>query len=423
METLQKVQVKKCVPQLRFPEFEGEWEIKKLANWNLKVIDGDRGTNYPNGDDFSGEGYCLFLNAKNVTKNGFSFETKMFITKDKDELLRKGKLKRNDLILTTRGSVGNIAFYDNTIKFENIRINSGMVLIRNENSIIDSQFIYSSFFTPKLKRIIETISFGSAQPQLTVKEINLFKLSIPTLPEQQKIASFLSAIDEKIQLLNRKKEALEQYKKGAMQQLFSQQLRFKADDGNDFPDWDEKRLGEVAVFFKGKGISKSDIDEEGLIPCIRYGELYTNYSETISLIKSRTNLDSKNLFFSKENDVIIPASGETQIDIATASCVMLENIALGGDINVIRSSINGVFLSYYLNNSKKNEIANLAQGASVMHLYSSQLKLLNLNIPSLPEQQKIAAFLSGIDDKLAATNQQINNIQTFKKGLLQQLFV
>ena len=203
--TLHSEKKKALIPQLRFQDFDGEWETNKLSDWKLKVIDGDRGTNYPNGDDFSAEGYCLFMNAKNVTKNGFSFETKMFITKEKDEKLRKGKLKRNDLILTTRGSVGNIAFYDDSIKFENLRINSGMVLIRNENSKIDSRFIYSSFFTPKLNRIIDTISFGSAQPQLTVKEINLFKFNIPTLPEQQKIASFLSAVDEKIQQLSRKK--------------------------------------------------------------------------------------------------------------------------------------------------------------------------------------------------------------------------
>ena len=201
------------VPALRFKEFEGEWVKNKLIDWSLVVLDGDRGSNYPSGDEFQSEGYCLFMNAKNVTKTGFSFEHKMFITKEKDEILRKGKLKREDLVLTTRGSVGHIAYYDQSVPFDNLRINSGMVLIRNENDVISSKFIYINFFTPNLIRQVSTISFGSAQPQLTVKEINKFKFNIPSLPEQQKIASFLSAVDEKIQQLTKKKALLEQLQK------------------------------------------------------------------------------------------------------------------------------------------------------------------------------------------------------------------
>jgi type I restriction enzyme S subunit len=128
-------------------------------------------------------------------------------------------------------------------------------------------------------------------------------------------------------------------------------------------------LGEIASFSKGKGISKADIIEDGATECIRYGELYTTYGETIDEVKSRTNIDVDDLVLSEANDVIIPASGETQIDIATASCVLREGIALGGDLNIIKTKNNGVFLSYYLNYKKKQEIASLAQGISVVHLY------------------------------------------------------
>src|SRR5690606_35080787 len=134
-------------------------------------------------------------------------------------------------------------------------------------------------------------------------------------------------------------------------------------------EWEEKILGDVATFFKGKGISKADIVEDGSLPCIRYGELYTHYNETITKIKSSTNLSTDDLILSQVNDVIIPASGETQIDIATASCVLQDGVALGGDLNIIRTNLNGVFLSYYLNNAKKEDIAQMAQGISVVHLY------------------------------------------------------
>ncbi|MCD4655288.1 hypothetical protein K8T06_15310 [bacterium] len=135
-------------------------------------------------------------------------------------------------------------------------------------------------------------------------------------------------------------------------------LRFP--EFQDAGEWEEKALGKIAIFKKGIGISKTDISPGGSQACIRYGELYTHYKETIDSIVSYTDIPSDRLVISRANDVIIPASGETQIDIATASCVLKSGIALGGDLNIIRSKINGVFLSYYLNSAKKKAIANVA---------------------------------------------------------------
>jgi type I restriction enzyme S subunit len=199
-------------------------------------------------------------------------------------------------------------------------------------------------------------------------------------------------------------------------------LRFKDESGLDFPEWEEKTLGEIAHFSKGKGISKADIDEHGSTFCIRYGELYTEYGETIVNIKSKTNISTKNLVLSEVNDVIIPASGETQLDIAKASCVMVVGVALGSDLNIIKSKENGAFLSYYLNSQRNLEIARLAQGHSVVHLYASQLKLLNLNLPCLSEQTKIANFLSAVDDKIAELAKKVVLLQRYKKGAMQQIF-
>lgn len=187
-------------------------------------------------------------------------------------------------------------------------------------------------------------------------------------------------------------------------------------------EWENTKLGKVAKFSKGKGISKSEISEDGINECIRYGELYTRYGEVIQDVFSKTNFAINKSVVSEANDVIIPASGETQIDIATASCVMKSGIILGGDLNIIKTNKNGVFLSYYLNSKRKLDIANLAQGISVVHLYSSQLALLNLNFPTLPEQQKIASFLSVVDEKLQALKQKKSLLEQYKKGLMQQIF-
>ncbi len=252
------------------------------------------------------------------------------------------------------------------------------------------------------------------------------KIPAPKLNEQQKIASCLSYLDEVIATHSQKLDLLKDHKKGLMQNLFPQEgenvpkYRFKEFEKDG--DWVDKLLEEVATILKGKGISKADIIENGNLPCIRYGELYTHYKETIRTVKSYTNSNAEDLILSKANDVIIPASGETQIDIATASCVLESGIALGGDLNIIRSKINGVFLSYYLNNAKKHDIAQMAQGIAVVHLYPNQLKTLQLQIPSPKEQIKIASCLSSLDEIISTQVEKIEQLKQHKKGLMQVLF-
>lgn len=187
-------------------------------------------------------------------------------------------------------------------------------------------------------------------------------------------------------------------------------------------EWKEYKLGDIAQLYKGKGLPKNDVSEKGTIPCIRYGELYTHYKEVIDKVTSYTDLPIDDLFMSKANDVIIPSSGETKEDIATASCVLHDNVALGGDINVIRTSNNGVFLSYYLNNVKKHDIAKIAQGISIIHLYNEQLRNLSVELPDLEEQQKIAECLSSIDSYISSINEKVEQLNAHKKSLMQKLF-
>ena len=195
-------------------------------------------------------------------------------------------------------------------------------------------------------------------------------------------------------------------------------LRFKGFGG----DLVQQSLKEIASFAKGKGISKADISEGGSNLCIRYGELYTTYGQVIGDVQSKTHVPKFESVLSKIHDVIIPASGETQIDIATASCVLHDDIILGGDLNILSHSENGVWLAYYLSSAKKFEIAQLAQGNSVVHLYSSQLKDLKINKPSIEEQTKIASFLSAVDEKISQLTQKHELLSQYKQGIMQKLF-
>ncbi len=165
------------------------------------IIDGDRGKNYPKSEEILDDGYCLFLNAKNVTQKGFDFENCNFITREKDDALRNGKLSRGDVVLTTRGTVGNLAYYSKNVPYENIRINSGMVILRMNRSILN-EIYFIELFKMKLSDIKEKIASGSAQPQLPISTMNKIILMIPPLELQNQFASFVQEIDKSRLLSN-----------------------------------------------------------------------------------------------------------------------------------------------------------------------------------------------------------------------------
>ena len=183
-------------------------------------------------------------------------------------------------------------------------------------------------------------------------------------------------------------------------------------------EWKESLLQDVATLSKGAGISKEQLSKEGN-PCILYGELYTKYnSEVITEIYSRTNVDLKNLVLSKKNDVIIPSSGETAIDISTARCVPFDNIFLGGDLNIIRlNGHDGRFLSYQLNGVRRLDVAKVAQGVSVVHLYGESLRRLKVRFPRNEEQEKIAAFMTVVDERIQTQIGAIRKIESLITGI------
>lgn len=196
-------------------------------------------------------------------------------------------------------------------------------------------------------------------------------------------------------------------------------LRFPEFSG----EWEETTLGKISEITKGSGISKDQLSEQGS-PCILYGELYTKYkSEIINEIYSRTELDSSSLVKSKASDVIIPCSGETAIDISTARCVPYNNILLGGDLNIIRLNYDdGGFFAYQLNGARKKDIARVAQGVSVVHLYGENLKRIRVYHPALEEQKKITHLLSLVDERIATQNKIIEDLKKLKSAISKHLF-
>jgi type I restriction enzyme S subunit len=195
-------------------------------------------------------------------------------------------------------------------------------------------------------------------------------------------------------------------------------LRFPEFSG----EWKEKRLGEIANFLKGKGISKNDIVEDGKNKCIRYGELYTEYNEVVNVVKSRTNISKKDVILSKKNDILMPISDVTPNGLATASALDESGVILGGDILIIRSDkILNRFFSYYVAGNKK-DIMRLVSGVTVYHIYGSDLATLKIFLPSLSEQQKIASFLSAVDERIGVLQKKREGLEKYKKGIMQKIF-
>ncbi len=183
------------------------------------IIDGDRGKNYPKQEDFSEKGYCLFLNAKNVTSTGFLFEHCMFITKEKDCILNNGKLERGDVVLTTRGTLGNLAFYDNRIPYENVRINSGMVILRMKRKIVLEVFFIEQF-KMQLQSIKKQIASGSAQPQLPVSAMDKIRIVLPPIEQQERFIFYTEKIKRTKLKIQQSIDKMELLKTSLMQQYF-----------------------------------------------------------------------------------------------------------------------------------------------------------------------------------------------------------
>lgn len=265
----------------------------------------------------------------------------------------------------------------------------------------------------------ERFSSGSGVPTLNRNDAHSFLAVIPSsIDEQEAIAQALTdagALIESLEQLIAKKR---QIKQGAMQELLTGKRRLPGFSG----EWEVKLLGDVATFHKGRGLPKSALDTFGLYPCIHYGELFTQYHETIQEIISHTN-NAVNCFYSVVNDVLMPTSDVTPNGLAKASCVGMSGVILGGDILVIRTEIYSVFGSFlsYVIRYAQNQILQLVTGTTVFHLYASDMKKFTLLIPPITEQQAIVAVLDDMDAEIGTLEEKLVKSRMLKQGMMQEL--
>ena len=391
-------------PKLRFKEFNSEWKNEKLSELS-SIIDGDRGKNYPKENDFFDNEYCLFLNAGNVTKQGFNFNNKLFITKEKDELLRNGKLIRNDIVLTTRGTVGNVVLYDNVIPYDNVRINSGMVIIRNNDSVIP-KYLYSYMKSQMFENQVSKTNFGSAQPQLTIKGLEKFSISYPDKNEQVKVSNFLSLLDKKIELQSKKIEDLKLFKKGLYNELF------KEVEGTDY------LLSDIALFENGKG-HENIVDENG-----KYILINSKFISTEGAIIKKCSEQLTPLY---KNDITMVMS-DLPNGKALAKCYYIdedEKYSLNQRICRIQikdnNKINSKYLFYLLN--RNLYYLKFDDGVNQTNLKKEDILNIPLVIPSIEKQEKDSSILSIIDNLIDKESNKLSKLDLFKKGLMQNMFV
>ena len=270
------------------------------------------------------------------------------------------------------------------------------------------------FLNPKF--LYQLLQFDPIVPEMYKRHFSKLKGKKILYPkdkaEQEMIAQVLGDMDE---LISAKCELLD--KKRAIKQAAAQQLLTPK------PHWHTTTLGGIFTFLKGKGLSKEKLNSNGKFKCILYGELYTTYNEVIDSIESSTNCEEG--IKSKFDDLLIPASTTTSaIDLAKASVVLQCEILIGGDINILRkkrNDVSGKFMAYYLTSAKKIEIAQYAQGITIIHLYAKNLSDLEISYPSLLKQTKIAEILSDMDKEISALQDEIEKLKMIKQGVMREL--
>lgn len=382
-------------PKLRFPKFELMWKLVRLEN----VFEEFRSGNGITSQQISEVGEYPVYGG-----NGLRGYTDSF-THSGEYLLvgRQGALCGNIKLVNGRNYISEHAI-------------AGQANGENSTKWLAYKLDYMN---------LNKLSESSAQPGLSVNKLLCLKLVVPSLPEQQKIASFLSAVDERIELLERKKEKLEAYKKGVMQQLFSQQIRFKQDDGSKFPDWEEKRLGEV-VKVQGGFAFKSEKFKQTGIPVIRISNISNNnnFIETENLVFYDTIKNDVNFTINK-GDLLIAMSGATtgKSSIYNLNDKAYLNQRVGLFKRKSKSLCYAFLIQFVFSTMFKNQLKSLLVAGAQPNISSSDIESIKISLPEFEEQKKIAAFLNTIDENLETLDSQIQSLRTWKKGLLQQMFV
>ena len=405
------------VPALRFNEFSGDWDENKLGD--IADLTSSKRVYL---SDYVSEG-IPFYRGKEISelKRNETPKDILYITTKAYNAFKAsyGVPQVDDILITAVGTLGNVYRIKDDSEF--YFKDGNLIWLRDIK--ISSAFLEILFETNN--EAIQKSSIGSTQRALTIVELKKLKFSIPSLPEQTKIANFLTAVDEKISILNQKAKLLSQYKKGVMQQIFSQELRFKDDDGQEFPEWEEKTLKDmldIVIDNRGKTPPTENIGNP-LLEVNSIGKKDINF-KVVGKFVSDTTYHSWFRKHIKNGDILFSTVG------ATAQCSYFQDEQTNATIaqNIVglrfKNIYNSLFMFYMLTEKKNNQkFKTIEMGAVQPSVKVSQMIHLFFSIPSLPEQTKIANFLTAIDEKITTNQTQLNALKQYKQGLLQQMFV
>ncbi|HFR4112911.1 TPA: restriction endonuclease subunit S [Yersinia enterocolitica] len=383
-------------PKLRFREFSGEWDHKLLGSVTSKI---GSGSTPKGGSQVYLDLGIPFIRSQNVNNDKLLLNELVFISSDTDKKMKGSRVKPGDILLNITGaSIGRSCVVPES--FDKGNVNQHVCIIRLSNG--KPRFYQNYLSSQKGQKLIELSQSGSGREGLNFENIRKFKIASPTIQEQAKIADFLSSVDEKIALQTKQYELLCHYKKGVMQRIFSQELRFKDENGEEFAEWIYISLDNMATITKGKAISSANIID-GPYPVIAGGKS-SPYSHND---------------FTHENIITVSASG------AYAGFVSIHNQKIwASDCCVIKPIEKNIlsFLYQQLIHIQIN-IYSLQTGGAQPHIYPKDLCIITVACPTDKEQTKIADFLTAIDDKIAATKKQLEQLKQWKQGLLQQMFI
>ena len=379
------------VPKLRFPEFKEEWKENKLGILS-DVRDGTHDT-----PAYVDEGFPL-ITSKNLTSDGkLSFDNVSLISSsDFEEVNRRSKVDCGDVLFGMIGTIGNPVLIDR----DDFAIKN--VALIKERGQLKNEFLIWFLRGSNISRQFYNLNTGGTQKFIALGVIRGLIIPVPPLDEQKKIASFFKAVDGKLSALRRKRDLLKEYKRGLMQKLFSQTLRFTDANGQSFPDWEEKRLGDIS------NISTGDSNRQDSLDNGKYA--FFDRSEDVRT-SDRYLFDCEAIIVPGEGQDFIPKYFIGKFDLHQRTYAITKF-----DDHI------GKFLYYSITHFRKHFLSH-AVGSTVKSLRLPMFKKMKLFIPSIKEQQKIADALSSMDAKVSVVSDQIKKFEKFKKGLLQQMFV
>ena len=392
------------IPQLRFPEFSGDWnrvKIQKLLDDKsiISHLDGNHGALYPRSEEFTKEG-VPYVTANDFINGKVDLKKCKCLPVERASQFKKGIAHNGDVLFAHNATVGPVALLETDLEY--VVLSTTATYYRCDNNTLINKYLKVYLTSNDFVRQYSRVMSQSTRNQVPITTQRLFYINLPDKPEQQKIAAFLTAVDSKIEQLSKKQELLGEYKKGLMQQIFSQAIRFKADDGSEFPDWEEKKLRDVAKITTGS----SNREDSGL------DGQYTFFDRSEDIRTSdRYLFDGKAVIVAGEGSRFPPKYFEGKFDLHQRTYAIMEFV-----------EANSKYIFYFVD-KQKNYLLRYAVGSTVKSLRLPIFQKMPVSLPSLPEQTKIANFLSSIDNKIEQVGGQLDKSKQFKNALLQQMFV